>query len=64
MMNFLLFLRFLPVIAIAEVKGVTPAADPHHGDHPETGRQENDVMGWEAPPSTYPGGVKPVAATA
>ncbi|HSH92635.1 MAG TPA: NrfD/PsrC family molybdoenzyme membrane anchor subunit [Roseimicrobium sp.] len=27
---FLLFLRFLPVIAISEVKGVTPQADPHH----------------------------------
>ena len=27
---FLLFMRFLPLIAIAEVKGVTPYADPHH----------------------------------
>ena len=27
---FLLFCRFLPLIAIAEVKGVTPFADPHH----------------------------------
>jgi molybdopterin-containing oxidoreductase family membrane subunit len=27
---FLLFLRFLPVIAISEVKGVTPQGDPHH----------------------------------
>ncbi len=27
---FLLFLRFLPLIAISEVKGVTPQADPHH----------------------------------
>ena len=27
---FLLFIRFLPVIAISEVKGVTPHADPHH----------------------------------
>jgi len=27
---FLLFMRFLPMIAIAEVKGVTPHADPHH----------------------------------
>lgn len=26
---FLLFIRFLPAIAIAEVKGVTPYADPH-----------------------------------
>ena len=28
---FLLFIRFLPAIAIAEVKGVTPSADPHTG---------------------------------
>jgi Ni/Fe-hydrogenase subunit HybB-like protein len=27
---FLLFVRFLPMIAISEVKGVTPQADPHH----------------------------------
>jgi molybdopterin-containing oxidoreductase family membrane subunit len=27
---FLLFVRFLPVLAISEVKGVTPQADPHH----------------------------------
>lgn len=27
---FLLFVRFLPLIAISEVKGVTPHADPHH----------------------------------
>jgi len=27
---FLLFMRFLPSIAIGEVKGVTPQADPHH----------------------------------
>ncbi len=27
---FLLFLRFLPVVAMAEVKGVLPQADPHH----------------------------------
>jgi molybdopterin-containing oxidoreductase family membrane subunit len=29
---FLLFMRFLPMIAISEVKGVTPFADPHHPD--------------------------------
>ena len=31
---FLLFLRFMPAIAVSEVKGVMPAADPHgsHGD--------------------------------
>jgi Ni/Fe-hydrogenase subunit HybB-like protein len=27
---FLLFMRFLPMIAISEVKGVIPQADPHH----------------------------------
>ena len=27
---FLLFVRFLPLLAISEVKGVTPQADPHH----------------------------------
>ena len=27
---FLLFIRFLPLIATTEVKGVTPQADPHH----------------------------------
>ena len=30
---FLLFCRFLPMIAMAEVKMVMPAADPHHHDH-------------------------------
>lgn len=31
---FLLFLRFVPMVAIAEVKGVLPAADPHYyGEH-------------------------------
>ena len=29
-MLYLLFVRFLPMIAISEVKGVTPQADPHH----------------------------------
>jgi molybdopterin-containing oxidoreductase family membrane subunit len=39
-MLYLLFVKFLPVIAISEVKGVMPEADPHHplggakkGDH-------------------------------
>ena len=27
---FLLFIRFLPVIAISEIKGVLPESDPHH----------------------------------
>ena len=35
MFLFLLFLRFLPMVAIAEVKNVLPAANPHagHDDH-------------------------------
>ncbi len=33
---FLLFIRWVPMIAIAEVKGVLPEADPHHeGGHDE-----------------------------
>ncbi|HZZ42991.1 MAG TPA: NrfD/PsrC family molybdoenzyme membrane anchor subunit [Tepidisphaeraceae bacterium] len=33
---FLLFCRFLPVVAMAEVKTVMPEAHPHgHGEHPE-----------------------------
>jgi Ni/Fe-hydrogenase subunit HybB-like protein len=30
---FLLFMRFLPMIAISEVKGITPQADPHMPHH-------------------------------
>jgi molybdopterin-containing oxidoreductase family membrane subunit len=31
---FMLFIRFLPIVAMSEVKGVLPQADPHHhGDH-------------------------------
>ncbi|MGM0505994.1 MAG: NrfD/PsrC family molybdoenzyme membrane anchor subunit [Bacteroidota bacterium] len=30
--NFLLFLRFLPMVAVAEIKAVTPQADPHNYD--------------------------------
>jgi len=28
---FLLFMRWLPMVAMAEVKGTMPQADPHHG---------------------------------
>ena len=35
---FLLFIRYLPVLAIAEIKAIMPEADPHHGeDHAEVG---------------------------
>jgi len=32
---FLLFVKFLPMVAISEVKGVLPEADPHHHHHKE-----------------------------
>jgi molybdopterin-containing oxidoreductase family membrane subunit len=38
-MLYLLFVKFLPMIAIAEVKGVTPHGDPHH---PLGGAQKGD----------------------
>ncbi|OJY16682.1 MAG: hydrogenase [Myxococcales bacterium 68-20] len=34
---FLLFIRWVPMIAIAEVKGVMPEADPHHEPHGHDG---------------------------
>ncbi len=43
---FLMFLRFLPVIAIAEVKGVLPQSNAHHDDHAEPGIQEEDLMNY------------------
>lgn len=46
MMNFLLFLRFLPVIAIGEVKGVLPQSNPHYDPDEEKGIQEEDLMGY------------------
>ncbi len=33
---FLLFLRFAPMVAMAEIKGVLPQADPHHNGHHST----------------------------
>jgi molybdopterin-containing oxidoreductase family membrane subunit len=43
LMNFLLFIRFLPVIAIAEVKGVLPESDPHFDSHAERGPHEIEL---------------------
>jgi molybdopterin-containing oxidoreductase family membrane subunit len=57
MMLFLLFLRFLPVMAIGEVKGVLPQSDPHFDDHGEKGIQEEDLMAY---PDRHV--AKPVAA--
>jgi molybdopterin-containing oxidoreductase family membrane subunit len=36
---FLLFMRFLPMIAMSEIKIVTPEADPHHHPHPAEPKQ-------------------------
>ena len=36
---FTLFVRFLPQVAIAEVKSVLPQADPHHAERPAQRRQ-------------------------
>ena len=40
MVLFLLFCRFIPMIAIAEVKAVMPQADPHYGEHEEDSAHE------------------------
>jgi molybdopterin-containing oxidoreductase family membrane subunit len=32
--GFLLFMRFLPIVAMSEVKGVLPEADPHEVEQP------------------------------
>jgi molybdopterin-containing oxidoreductase family membrane subunit len=40
LMNFLLFIRFLPVIAIAEVKGVLRHSNAHYDEHAERGVHE------------------------
>ena len=38
---FLLFIRFLPIIAMSEVKGVLPQADPHYHGHNGNGKGDN-----------------------
>ena len=43
LMNFLLFLRFLPVIAVAEVKGVLPQSNPHYNDVEDHGVNEYEM---------------------
>jgi molybdopterin-containing oxidoreductase family membrane subunit len=54
---FLLFIRFVPMVAISEVKACLPAANPHHGEdshgHPqaettpdEFGTVEGDLDEW------------------
>ena len=48
---FLLFIRWVPMIAIAEVKGVLPQADPHDETHAHEGHGE----AIEASPEPQPG---------
>jgi Ni/Fe-hydrogenase subunit HybB-like protein len=43
---FLLFIRWIPMVAIAEVKGTMPAADPHYGHH--EGHAKNDPNAHDA----------------
>ena len=40
---FLIFVRFLPMVAISEVKACLPAADPHSAGHSEEGPGEADL---------------------
>ena len=55
LMNFLLFIRFLPVIAIAEVKGVLPQSNPHHDEHAERGihELEPDMVAGRGPAAAH-----------
>jgi len=60
LMNFLLFVRFLPVIAIAEVKGILPQSDPHGRARDPRSITEQEVRG-EPLPTGYE--LAPAAAT-
>ncbi len=42
---FLLFLKFLPVFAIAELKAVMPQADPHGHGHTDAGHGDSSHLG-------------------
>jgi len=37
---FLLFIRFLPILAMSEVKGILPQANPHHGQSTDGGHHD------------------------
>jgi molybdopterin-containing oxidoreductase family membrane subunit len=41
---FCLFVRFLPMVATAEVKTVLPQADPHYGSAPERAIKEHRAV--------------------
>jgi len=48
---FLLFIRWVPMIAIAEIKGVLPQADPHDDPHPAEFEEDEEP---EAPAAAAP----------
>jgi len=53
---FLLFLKFLPCINIAEVKWTLPQSDPHHDDKEELddqGAESKASYQHELPDTTY-----------
>ena len=54
---FLLFIRFLPMIAIAEVKNVTPQADPHW--HPPAPDDPEDIEAMRIEAETHRGDYNP-----
>ena len=60
LMNFLLFVRFLPVIAIAEVKGILPQSNPHGRTRDPRSITEQEVRGEPLPAGYEPA---PSAAT-
>jgi len=39
-----LFLRFMPMVAVAEVKGIMPEADPHFYDHDGDGHHAEHAV--------------------
>ena len=52
---FLLFLRFVPMVAIAEVKGVLPEADPHfYGPHGDGHGGAEEGVAYQQPAAEYP----------
>jgi molybdopterin-containing oxidoreductase family membrane subunit len=53
---FCLFVRFLPMVATAEVKTVLPQADPHWQPGPEREIREHRVRPDRGAPEPAPGG--------
>jgi hypothetical protein len=47
MVLFLLFCRFIPMIAIAEIKAIMPQADPHFDEHGADGHEAQEEIKGE-----------------